>query len=182
MSNSKQNSSEVPAQADLEQASIHNANGKENEDQLVNEVSKLDQIRDMLFGEHVATLQNSYQSLDKSLEESVAELRKELTSSIAELKNQIDKNFDQLQKKILSEEQERATQNEGLANNLANVNSDILTKIDLEAKRMDQVLIDQHQESTRQLNSMVDSLQEAKVDRKSLAGLFSQVAKELEGS
>ena len=65
---------------------------------------------------------------------------------------------------------------------LSSVNSDILTKIDLETKRVDQALDDQHQESNRQLNSMVDSLQEAKVDRKSLAALFSQFAKELEDS
>jgi len=37
------------------------------------------------------------------------------------------------------------------------------------------------QESERQFKSMVDSLQDAKVDRKSLAAIFSQFAKELEG-
>jgi hypothetical protein len=47
---------------------------------------------------------------------------------------------------------------------------------------MDQALKDQYEESMRQLNNMVASLQDAKVDRKSLAALFSQFAKELEGS
>ena len=81
-----------------------------------------------------------------------------------------------------TEEKERLAQNEDLNSSLSSMNSDVLTKIDLEAKRMDQALDDQQQESTRQLNSMVDSLQEAKVDRKSLAALFNQFAKELEGS
>lgn len=189
MGNSKQDPSQdssiSPQQVEIEQAPFRKdnaSNGKSNDVQLVDEVNKLDQIRDMLFGEHVTTLQNNYQSLDKSLAENVTELRKELTISIAELKKQIDKKFDQLQENLQSEEQNRAAQNEELTSKLASVNSDILTKIDLEVKRMDQALSDQHQESTRQLNSMVDTLQEAKVDRKSLATLFNQVAKELGGS
>ena len=48
-----------------------------------------------------------------------------------------------------------------------------------EAKKMDEALNAQQDEATRQLNTMVDSLQNAKVDRESLADLFSQVAKQL---
>ena len=80
---------------------------------------------------------------------------------------------------LQTEEAERIAQNEDLSSNLSAVNSDMLTKIDLEAKRMDQALNDQYQESTRQLNSMVDSLQDTKVDRKSLAALFSQLRRSL---
>ncbi len=185
MGNSKRDSSMSTSDIEIEQAASHNAkasNGKANDDQLVDEVKKLDQIRDMLFGEHVANLQSNYQALDKTLDQNVTDLRKELTSSIAELKKQIDKKFDQLQKSLQSEEQHREAQNEELGANLSRVNSDILTKIDMEVKRMDQALDDQHKESTQQLNSMFDSVQDAKVDRKTLAALFSQFAKELESS
>ena len=185
MGNSRQDSSVAESHAELDKDSSRKAkpsNGKSNDDLLVDEVKKLDQIRDMLFGEHVATLQNSYQTLDKNLDKNIADLRKELTASVTELKKQIDKKFAQLKNHLQSEEQDRLTQNEELSAMLSSVNSDILTKIDLETKRVDQALDDQHQESNRQLNSMVGSLQEAKVDRKSLAALFSQFAKELEGS
>ena len=185
MGNSKQDSSISTSHVGLDKDSSRKAkpsNGTSNDDQLVDEVKKLDQIRDMLFGEHVATLQNSYQILDQSLDQNIADLRNELTTSVAELKKQIDKKFDQLKKHLQSEEQDRITQNEELVTKLSNVNLDILTKLDLEAKRVNQALDDQHHESTRQLNSMVDSLSDAKVDRKSLAILFNQFAKELEGS
>ena len=162
-------------------------NGKSNDAERSNgsnkgEISKLDQIRDMLFGEYAEALQNKYQSLDKSLDQNVSDLRSEIHSSIEGLKKQIDNKFDQLQKSLQTEQAQRLSENEELSNSLANVNSDILTKIDLEVKRMDDALNSQHQESSRQLNAVVDSLQEAKVDRKSLAALFNQFAKELEDS
>jgi len=185
MVNSKQQTNMQKPQAKPKQASakaVKSANGKSNADPLMDEVKKLDQIRDMLFGEHVATLQNKYQALDENLDQNLSVLRKEITASIEDLKKQIDQKFAVLQKSLQSEEADRIAQHEDLSSNLSNVNSDILTKIDLEAKRMDQALNDQHQESTRQLNKMVESLQDAKVDRRSLASLFNQFAKELEGS
>ena len=78
------------------------------------ETSKLDQIRDMLFGEHVATLQNNYQALDKSLGENVSELRKELNNSIDQLKKQIDNKFDQLQQSLQTEQEDRQSEIEDL--------------------------------------------------------------------
>lgn len=185
MGDSKQQHSAKVPQQKASQASASKgkvANGKDSENQLMDEVNKLDQIRDMLFGEHVETLQTKYQTLDKSLDKNISVLRKELTTSIAELKQQIDQRFDQLQKHLQSEQADRVAEDEQLNSSLSRVNSDILTKIDLEAKRMDQALNDQHEEARVQLNSMVDSLQDEKVDRKSLAALFSQFAKELEGS
>jgi len=156
-------------------------NGKGPESQLADEVKKLDQIRDMLFGEHVETLQNKYQSLDNTLDENVADLRKELKASIAELKQQIDSNFKQLQKSLQSEQADRLSQNEELNSTLTTFNTDLITKVDLETKRLDEALDEQHKEASSHLNNVVDSLQDAKVDRKSLASLFSQIAKELEG-
>ncbi len=186
MGNSKQETPMTASQVEAKQVSTQKAKeSNSNDELLVDEVKKLDQIRDMLFGEHVATLQNKHQALnqklDKNLDQSVSLLRKELAASIAELKQQIDKKFDQLQNSLQSEEANRVSQNEELASSLSGVNSDLLTKIDLEAKRLDQSLNDQYQESERQFNSMVDSLQDAKVDRKTLAAIFSQFAKELEG-
>lgn len=158
-----------------------NGNGNDDE-QLVDEVKKLDQIRDMLFGDHVATLQNKYQTLDKNLDQNVSVLRKELAASIEELRQQIDKRFDQFQKSLQSENSDRLAQIEEMNSTLSRVNTDLLTKLDLETKRIDQALDEQMQESTKQLNSMVDTLQDAKVDRKSLAAMFSQFAKELDNS
>ncbi len=156
-------------------------NGKDPKSQLADEVKKLDQIRDMLFGEHVETLQNKYQSLDKTLDQNVAELRNELTNSIAELKQQIDNNFKQLQKSLQSEQADRLSQNEDLNSTLTNLSTDLVTKIDLETKRLDEALDGQQKEASSQINDVANSLQDAKVDRKSLAGLFSQIAKQLEG-
>jgi len=184
MGNSKQQASVTNTKVKTNQVSIQKvktSNEKNNDEGLVDEVKKLDQIRDMLFGEHVATLQNKYQTLDKNLDKNISVLRKELTTSITELKQQVDKQFNQLQNSLQSEQKDRAAQNEELSSSLSRINSDILTKIDLEAKRIDQALNDQHQESTHQLNEMVNSLQDAKVDRRSLAALFNQFAKELEG-
>ena len=156
-------------------------NGNIVEDQLVDEVKKLDQIRDMLFGEHVASLQDRYQNLDKNLDQNVSDLRKEFSKSVKDLKQQIESKFQQLQNSLQTEQAERLAQNEEIHANLSTVNTDILTKIDLEAKKMDEALSQQHEEATRQLNVMVDSLQNAKVDRESLADLFSQIAKQLKG-
>jgi len=185
MGNSKQQASITNSKAESKQVSIQKlktSNVKNNDEGLVDEGKKLDQIRDMLFGEHVATLQNKYQTLDKNLDKNISVLRKELTTSITVLKQQVDKKFDQLQNSLQTEQTNREAQNEELSSSLSRANSDILTKIDLETKRIDQALNDQHQESTRQLNKMVDSLQDAKVDRTSLAALFNKFAKELEGS
>lgn len=156
-------------------------NGKVVGDQLVDEVKKLDQIRDMLFGESVANLQDRYQNLDKNLDQNVADIRSELSASVNDLKAQIDSKFQQLQKSLDSEQAERLAQNEDIQANLSSVNTDILTKIDLEAKKMDEALHQQQEEATRQLNAMVEALQTSKVDRESLAKLFNQIAKELKG-
>ncbi len=183
MGNSKQEKVSVD-EAGLKTSSMKKStkiNGRDPESQLADEVKKLDQIRDMLFGEHVETLQNKYQSLDKTLDQSVAELRKDLTTSVAELKKQIDNNFKQLKDSLHSEQTDRMSQNEKLNSTLSDLNSDLLTKIDLETKRLGEALDDQHKEASSQISNVADSLQDAKVDRKSLASLFNQIAKELEG-
>ena len=156
---------------------VSKSKNNSNTELLLDEGKKLDKIRDMLFGEHVSNLQEKYQTLDKN----ISDLRESLKSSVEELKQQIEDKFKQLQKDLQCEQADRTSQNEEFNTNLANVNSDLLTKIDLETKRIDDAINDQHEESMRQINAMVGSLQNTKLDRKSLALLFSQFAKELEG-
>lgn len=185
MSNTKHERLSTTDQADVNQIPVQElkaSNGKSNDAQLAGEVKKLDQIRDMLFGEHVAALQSDYQSLDKSLDKNITALRKELNASILDLQQKIDKNFEQLKNSLQAEESDRQAAYEELGASLSRINSDILTKIELETKRMDQALNDQQQELSQKLNEMMTSLQDKKVDRKSLAAMFSQFAKELEGS
>ena len=155
------------------------SNGKSSDEPKNNEPDKLDQIRDMLFGEQVSALRSQCQTLDKSLVKNISALRDEMKSSINELKVQIEQSIDQLQKRVNAEETERAGQNENLNSALSNVSSDITTKIDFEAKRLDEAIDQQHQESTRQLDQVAETLQDSKLDRKTLAKFFSQFAEEL---
>ena len=185
MSNSKHKRSASVDSADISQVAAQPMkanNGKSNEMHFTGELSKLDQIRDMLFGEHVAALQSDYQSLGNSLDKSILALRKELNESIQGLTVKIDKNFEQLKNSLQAEESDRRASNEELSSSLTRVNSDILTKVELETKRIDQALSDQQQEASQKLNEMMISLQNKKVDRASLAMMFSQFAKELESS
>ena len=152
------------------------------DEQMINELSKLNQIRDMLFGEQVSALREQCQSLDKNLAKNISALRAEMRASVKELKKQIEENFDQLQKRINSEELERTGQHEQLNAELTSINSDIITKIDIETKRIDEALDEQHQESVHQLNKVANSLQDNKLDKKMLAQYFSQLAEELGGS
>lgn len=183
MSNSKNERLSPRKLADLNQIPVHEVeanNGKSSDAQLASEVNKLDQIRDMLFGEHVTALQNDYQSLDKNLDKNISTLRKELNASILELRQEIDKKFEQLHNSVQAEESERLATSEELSSSITRINSDILTKIELETRRIDQALSDQQHEASQKLNDMMTSLQDKKVDRKSLATMFSQFAKELE--
>ncbi len=185
MSDSKHEVSIATEQVDVNRASVQEvktSNGKISDVQLAGELNKLDQIRDMLFGEHVAELQSDYKALDKSLSNNISTLRKELNASVAEMRDIIEKKFQQLHNSLQAEETDRLANNEELNSSISRINSDILTKIELETKRIDQALNDQEEESNKQLNQMMSSLQDKKVDRKSLAALFSQFAKELEGS
>ena len=158
------------------------ANDETADEEMINELSKLNQIRDMLFGEQVSALREQCQSLDKSLKENISTLRKETKSSINELKKQIEQKFDQLQNRINSEEVERVGQSENLTAEISNINSDLITKIDLETKRLDDALDKQYQDSVRELSKVANSLQGSKLDKKVLAQFFSQFAEELGGS
>lgn len=183
MSNSKHERLSSTELVDVNQIPVQEveaSNGESSDAQRASELNKLDQIRDMLFGEHVAALQNDYQSLDKSLDKNISTLRKELNASILELRQEVDKKFEQLHNSLQVEESERLAVSEELSSSLTRINSDILTKIELETRRIDQALSDQQQEASQKLNDMVTSLQDKKVDRKSLATMFSQFAKELE--
>lgn len=185
MSNSKRERSASVKQNDVNQVPVQEikaGNGKSKDTQFAGEVKKLDQIRDMLFGDHVAALQSDYQSLDKSLDKNISALRKELNESINDVKKKIDKNFEQLQNSLQTEESDRMTANDELNASLSRVNSDILTKIELETKRIDQALNEQQKETSQKLTEMMSTLQDKKVDRKSLAAMFGQIAKELEDS
>ncbi len=157
------------------------ANGKLMDKQKTSELDTLDQIREMLFGEQVAALHEKCQFLDSNLEKNISALRTEMKSSIDELKTYIEKNIDQLQKRINSEETEREGLDERLSTSLTNIHSDISTMIDLEAKRIDEVIEQHHQEYVHQLGKVTESLV-SKLDRKSLAQLFNQFADNLEGS
>ena len=185
MSNSKHKRSVSVDSSDVSQIAaqqVKGSNGKSNEIQLTDELSKLDQIRDMLFGEHVAALQSDYLSLGKSLDKSILALRKEVNESIQDLTIKIDKNFEQLQNSLQAEESDRQASHDELSSSLTRISSDILTKVELETKRIDQALSDQQQEASEKLDEMMISLQDKKVDRTSLAAMFSQFAKELESS
>lgn len=173
-------STSVSAKSDADQTTT--GNGQSADEQVINELSKLDQIRDMLFGEQVSTLREHCQTLDKNLEKNISTLRSEMKSSIKELKKQIEQNFDLLQSRISTEEEERSGQSEFLNAAMTSINTDIITKIDLETKRIDDALSEQHQESARQLDKVSETLQDSKLDRKTLAKFFSQFAQELEGS
>lgn len=157
-------------------------NNEAADEEMINELSKLNQIRDMLFGEQVSTLREQCKSLDKSLKDNISALRKETKSSINELKKQLEQNFDQLQKRINSEETERQGQSESLNATISTINSDLITKIDLETKRLDDTLNEQYQDCARELKKVANSLRDSKLDKKMLAQFFSQFAEELGGS
>ena len=166
--------------AKSDSATSRQGNGNSSDEKLLNELDKLDQIRDMLFGEQVSALRKQCQSLEKSLGKNISGLRSEMKASINELKGQIEHSIDQLQKRINAEEGERTGQHDELSSQLSNINSDITTKIDLETKRLDDAIEQQYQESTRQLDTVAESLQDSKLDRKTLAKFFSQFAEELQ--
>ncbi len=168
--------------ADTDSAKSKGANGNAMDKQISNELSKLDQIRDMLFGEQVSALHEQFKLLDKNLNKNISALYDEMKSSIADLRQSIEKDLDKLQKRVSSEEEQRAGQDEELNTAIANINSDILTKIDLETKRIDEALDQQHKESVHQLNEVTDSLQNKKVDKKTLAKFLNEFANELGGS
>ncbi len=183
MSNSKQkklSSTELAGVNQIPVQELKASNGESGDAHLTSDVNKLDQIRDMLFGEHVAALQNDYQSLDKNFDKNISILRKEFNASILELKQDVDRKFEQLNNSLQAEESERLAATDELSSSLTRINSDILTKIELEMKRIDQALDDQQQEASQKLNEMIATLQNKKVDRKSLATMFTQFAKELE--
>lgn len=155
------------------------ANGKSADSQMTNELSKLDKIRDMLFGDQVDALQKQCLKLDSSLEKNISSLRQELRSSVDELKIQIEQSFKQLQKSITAEQTDRVSEQEQINLALESSSAEMLTKVDLETKRLDEALNSQYEESMRQLNSFADSLQTNKVDKDTLAKFLNDFASEL---
>ncbi len=149
---------------------------------LDSELGKLDKIRDMLFGEQVDVLQRQCSKLDSSLEKNISSLRKEMQSSIDELKSKIDDNFKQLQNNISAEQADRVAENKQISLALETSNADMITKVDFEAKRLNDLVNSQYESSMQQLNDFADSLQTNKVDKTMLANLFNDFASELKNT
>ena len=167
---------------ELDMKKSKSANGKSVDTELKNELNKLEKIRDMLFGEQVDALQKQCSKLDSNIEKNISTLRQEMRSSIDELKNKIEENFKLLQKNISTEKTDRISQLEQISLALETSSADMLSKVDLETKRLDEALSSQYDESMRQLNSFADSLQENKVDKATLARFLNDFAGELTNS
>lgn len=160
-------------------------------------LGSLDQVRDILFGSHMREINERFQQLEERLEREVADLNARLQGQFETLEGIIQDGWARTDARL----QEEAEQRDALEEDLHNKHEDIRQMMDraraeLEAQiavtdemfrellsEQSQALMDklrvQEQALQANLQHIDERLDEKKVDRVSLAGLFHQVAAQL---
>lgn len=160
-------------------------------------LGSLDQVRDILFGSHMREINERFQQLEERLEREVADLNTRLQGQFETLEGIIQDGWARTDARL----QEEAEQRDALEEDLYNKHEDMRQMMDraraeLEAQiavtdemfrellsEQSQALMDklrvQEQVLQANLQHIDERLDEKKVDRVSLAGLFHQVAAQL---
>lgn len=161
----------------------------------MNEAENIDKIRDILFGNNMHEYEKRFDALESRLQENLNELRNEFQSRMSSLENFVQEEFKSLSDQLKSEKEERGKAIKKLLAELESLDDQINTNKENTANSIRELrqqllelsnsLNDQLNEQGKEIKGMIDmesrSLQTSKVERSSLALLFTDIAYKLSG-
>lgn len=155
------------------------------------EVTSLEKVRDLLFGEEVQRLNIHQSKIEADFTQAIADLKSETLQRIQKLEDTLIKKLDTLSADLKTEEKNRVQDDSGLQDQLNETNEshsrfESKTKNDL-ADLYDQLmgecnrLQSESDKLSEQLATISQDLTSSKADRSTLAKLLKDMATGLEG-
>jgi DNA repair exonuclease SbcCD ATPase subunit len=155
------------------------------------EVTSLEKVRDLLFGEEVQRLNIHQSKIEADFTQAIADLKSETLQRIQKLEDKLIKKLDELSADLKTEEKNRVQDDSGLQDQLNETNEshnsfENKTKNDL-ADLYDQLmgecnrLQSESDKLSEQLATISQDLTSSKADRSTLAKLLKDMATGLEG-
>ncbi len=124
-------------------------------------LDSVDQIRNILFGEQIATIENKFAQLEESLTNTIEALARKVEAANTTLKNQIEKSNKQLTDETTSLAQEQSSALSSLEktinNKIVETESDLLNQIQSGIKNLDDKASHRN-ELAKLLTEMADKL------------------------
>lgn len=166
----------------------------ERRDDAIDEVGKVDRIRDILFGSHMRDYDSRFQRLEERLSHETSEVRNDVQKRIEALENFLKAEVQSLGNRLNVEQSERGRALEKLAHDLAETarafeakvtNLDEHTARELhnlreqlleQAKALGAEIKEKHEQMQAGLKHEAEQIRHAMAGRESLAEMFSEVA------
>ena len=171
------------------------AKAKVNQDTMPNEIENISKIRDILFGNNMNEYEKRFEQLEEKLLQSVAENKAETDKKIASLDSYLKKELKMLNEKFIEEEESRIKSDKKLLMDIESLEESL--------KKFKQVTNDNFSENHHQmmefsndtnnqitalnkalqarLENTANQLQANKVERSSLAMMFTDLAYQIAG-
>lgn len=159
-----------------------------NDTGLPSEVTSLEKVRDILFGEEVQRLSQGQEQINAHLTQQISDLKTETFEKMKALEHSLINKIDALGVLLDTEEKKRSTEDSGLQKQL----DDNISSLDTQIKNSLADLYDQLMGECNRLQSESDKLadqlrqsshdlSDTKTDRSTLAKLLKDMASNLEG-
>lgn len=164
---------------------------KSNEAIPAAEVTSLEKVRDLLFGEEVQRLNTRQEQIEAHFSQSISDLKSDTLDRIQKLEEKLIKRLDALGADLKSEEKSRSQDDSGLQEHI-NETNESLTGFENKTRNDLADLYDQLMGECNRLQSESDKLNEhlskishdltsSKADRSTLAKLLKDMATGIEG-
>ena len=157
--------------------------------------TQLREIQQLLFGQEVAEVRQTIETLSSHNENQFAEMNKQITHSIKELKTQFNRQLDDLTShvnKLNDDAQGRDSLIEGELSTLqqdfdgfqkqtVTAQDSLESQLFAEAEKLAAEMENKYKDVLEKLGNASGDLSDRKTDRKALAALFANMANSLEG-
>lgn len=156
---------------------------------------QLQEIRDLLFGEQLSTVQNSIETLNSSIQQQLNALQKQLETRLQQLKSDIDAQLGELGSVTEQRDSDQSSRTAAVQDDLDTVRATLKAGLkeqeesrkglgrDLsrEITQLGKEIERRHRDAMKKLDTVSKDLKANKADRKTLATLLASMANNLDG-
>ncbi len=160
------------------------------------ETEQLREIRQLLFGQEVASLKSALEKMEKEFSAQLKSLALSTENAFNQLREDLNENLDQVKQHHSDDSSEHLSRENGLEDSIISLDDKFnnYQKLELakQAKTSDSIsreidklrdeLHSSHQDAMAQLKSASDELKNNKADKNTLASMLAEMATNLQGA
>lgn len=140
------------------------------------EVASLEKVRELLFGEQVRETGDRIRELEERLFDDTRRFHREITERVENLAQDLYARLDQLGQQLATLEGTAQENNQKTLEQIGALRDEVAERMTDSARALDARITENHEKAIARADQSVGALEEAKMDRETLAALLSEMA------